>query len=308
MSSSATFETRPASVSVFGILHIVFGVIGLLGLGFSLAMYAVAGSRENAFDPPWADHPIWKAWTIGGIVIGVLATVALISAGVGLLRMRPWARTVSIIYATYSILMALVGSVMNFFTLRSSEQFNSLGPTESTVMMFIMVGSGVLGMIYPIAIWYFLTRPAIVAAFDAVAPAQTGVHWSRATVDHDIAAAAVSLNPFAAPQVATTVAPLNAPASASENVAHALIPTRNGAALTAYYLGLFSIIPVLGLPLGIVAIVLGVKGLRRFREDASVRGRNHAWVGIICATLFGGFNLLLVSACVVGMIAGLATR
>jgi hypothetical protein len=73
-------------------------------------------------------------------------------------------------------------------------------------------------------------------------------------------------------------------------------------------LGLFSIIPMLGLPLAIVALVLGVKGLRRFREEPTVRGRNHAWVGIVCAGLFGGFNLLLVGACVLGAVINLMQR
>ena len=41
-----------------------------------------------------------------------------------------------------------------------------------------------------------------------------------------------------------------------------VIPTKNAAALLGYYFGVFSIIPVLGIPLGIAAVICGVFGLR----------------------------------------------
>jgi len=293
---------------VFGVLHIAFGVIGLLGLGFTLAMYAVTGSRDQRFEPPWADHPLWKVWSFGTTVIAVVATIALIAAGIGLLRMRPWARTVSMIYASYCILMSIVASAVNFVALRSSAYFHNMGPTESTVMTVIMVGSGLLGVIYPIAIWYFMTRPVIVAAFEAQGSAQPDEPWSEPTVMHDVRSDAIARNPFAAPQVASTRAVPVGMSAAGDSVPSVLIPARNGAALSAYYLGLFSIVPILGLPLAIVALVLGVRGLRRFREDPTICGRNHAWVGIVCAVIFGGFNLLLAGTCLLGMIITLVQQ
>jgi hypothetical protein len=46
-----------------------------------------------------------------------------------------------------------------------------------------------------------------------------------------------------------------------DNTLGGLIPTKNSSALIAYYLGVFSIIPCLGIVLGIAAFVLGLKGL-----------------------------------------------
>lgn len=71
----------------------------------------------------------------------------------------------------------------------------------------------------------------------------------------------------------------------------AMIPTRNPSALTAYYLGIFSIIPCLAIPMGITAVVLGLRGLKLFKEHPEVRGRTHAWVGIIAGGLFALINL-----------------
>jgi len=76
-----------------------------------------------------------------------------------------------------------------------------------------------------------------------------------------------------------------------------LIPYKNSNALIAYYIGLFSLLPIIGLPMGIAAIVLGVKGLRAANENPIIKGKAHAWVGIICGafwTLFYGLLILVV--------------
>jgi len=60
-----------------------------------------------------------------------------------------------------------------------------------------------------------------------------------------------------------------------------LIPYKNPHALIAYYLGLFSLAPCIGLPLGIGGLVLGIIGLKKRRENPIIKGSVHAWIGII---------------------------
>lgn len=65
-----------------------------------------------------------------------------------------------------------------------------------------------------------------------------------------------------------------------------LIPYKNGPALTAYYLGILSLLCCfVGLPLGIVPIVLGVMGLKKRARQPEVKGSVHAWIGIVCGVL-----------------------
>ena len=64
-----------------------------------------------------------------------------------------------------------------------------------------------------------------------------------------------------------------------------LIPYKNAPALTAYYLGLFSILPFLGIPMGIAAVVLGFMGLKKLKENPQIKGKAHAFVGIGCGGL-----------------------
>lgn len=79
----------------------------------------------------------------------------------------------------------------------------------------------------------------------------------------------------------------------------AMIPTRNPSALTAYYLGIFSIIPCFAIPMGIAAVVLGLRGLKLYGKHPEVRGRTHAWVGIIAGGLFALINLVGIGFAVI---------
>jgi hypothetical protein len=81
---------------------------------------------------------------------------------------------------------------------------------------------------------------------------------------------------FAAP-------PAPAPASAEGGVS-TVIPYKNVPALIAYYVGVFCIIcpPLLCFP----AIILGVIGLRRVKENPEVKGTAHAWIGVLSGSFF----------------------
>jgi hypothetical protein len=82
-----------------------------------------------------------------------------------------------------------------------------------------------------------------------------------------------------------------------------IIPYKNPAALVAYYLGLFSCFPVLGLPLAIVALVLAVKGFKARRLNPQAHGSAHAWIGIICGAIGLVLNTLIIGVIVIALVA-----
>lgn len=71
-----------------------------------------------------------------------------------------------------------------------------------------------------------------------------------------------------------------------------LIPYKNQAALWAYYLGIFSLIPCAGIPLGIAAAILGIKGLKHAEAHPEAKGKGHAWTGIILGGACAALNVL----------------
>ena len=93
----------PTSVTVFGILNIVFGLLGLFGTAFSaVALFAAGGNNPFLVNQP----PLVMTWMQFSIVLGGVASVVLLISGVGLLRLRPWGRTMAIGYAVYAMALS----------------------------------------------------------------------------------------------------------------------------------------------------------------------------------------------------------
>jgi hypothetical protein len=64
-----------------------------------------------------------------------------------------------------------------------------------------------------------------------------------------------------------------------------LIPYRNPRGLIAYYLGVFSLIPCLGLVLGPAALILGFMGLGYRKRHPTAGGTGHAITGIVLGAI-----------------------
>ncbi len=90
-------------------------------------------------------------------------------------------------------------------------------------------------------------------------------------------------NPYQPPAV--PVVPVPAGALPTGDATGGLIPYKNVPALIAYYCGVFALIPCF--PIGIAGFVLGIIGLKRARANPVVKGKVHAWIGIVAGGLFG---------------------
>ncbi len=82
-----------------------------------------------------------------------------------------------------------------------------------------------------------------------------------------------------------------------------VIPYKNPCALIAYYLGLFSLFPLLGFFLAVPAFVLGIMGLRARKANPVIKGSVHAWIGIVMGGLFSIIWGLMIVAFIMAMVA-----
>jgi serine/threonine protein kinase len=86
--------------------------------------------------------------------------------------------------------------------------------------------------------------------------------------------------------ISSTAAAPDPPAETPEGDATGgVIPYKNPPALIAYYCGVFSLIPIIGIIVGIPGIILGFVGLRRRWANPPIKGAVHAWIGIILGLL-----------------------
>jgi hypothetical protein len=104
------------------------------------------------------------------------------------------------------------------------------------------------------------------------------------------------------------LAALASSAGGGGDVGSTIIPYKNPPALTSYYLGIFSLFSCLplvgfiGVAMGIAALVLGIKGLKRVRANPECKGTAHAWIGVVLGAISGVLGLAWNIFFVVGIV------
>jgi uncharacterized ubiquitin-like protein YukD len=78
---------------------------------------------------------------------------------------------------------------------------------------------------------------------------------------------------------------------------------RPGSAIASGYLGLLSLFPFIGFPLGIAAIITGVIALRTLNKYPNLIGRGRAWFGLIVGSIGTLFSTLMIVVMVIVAIA-----
>lgn len=117
-----------------------------------------------------------------------------------------------------------------------------------------------------------------------------------------------SNNPYQPPNTPTTP-PIAPPGSSTDEPVSYVIPYKNVPALIAYYLGVFSLsaciplVGIIGVGMGIAALVLGIRGLKVAAANPQAHGRVHAWIGIVAGTIFTLGGLVINIGVIAAMIA-----
>lgn len=136
------------------------------------------------------------------------------------------------------------------------------------------------------SLWYYaqgserlgpIDRDDLSAMFDSGQIPLSTLVWTKGMPDWTPATLVAQFNPSAG-----TLPPRSDPTQ--RDPLTTLIPYRNSPALTAYYLGVFSIIPFFPIALG--AFVLGILGLRKRAREPQIGGAVHAWIGIVLGFIF----------------------
>ena len=194
---------RPTSVLVIAILHFVFGGFGLVCAASTGAMQ-LAGSKgfmagmqdakqvkaqEETEKALQEKLPHAKAVETAETGISLALSLMMIVSGIGLLKMAPWGRSLSIGYALVSILVKILGAVYAFtFTVPVMKELlpkqiaaqagNQPGEQQAAEMAqkFAEMALNLtpiivlLTMIYPAVVLVIMFRPKVTAAFRGEMP------------------------------------------------------------------------------------------------------------------------------------------
>lgn len=166
---------QPVSLTVFGILNIVWGLLGLCLTGIFTAQVTVVTGQSNVRVEAMSAAPVYFGYTMLSIAVGFVATIALIVGGIGLLSGKPYGRKLSLAFAVYGIVFGLLGLICNFaYLLGPMIDQVPAGPqkTPTVVGMIVgMSGAGVCSLIYPIVLLIFMMRAPV-------------IHYMRAQQQH----------------------------------------------------------------------------------------------------------------------------
>lgn len=155
---------RPTSVTVFGILNLVFAAFGFIAIIFTALLFIMPqpANSPNPVIQLIHDNSTYAAWMVISAGLGVLSSIALLASGIGLLKMRAWARTLSIVYAIYAIIMIVVGTAVNYVFLVQpllAQSQNQSGPQAAAAISGTI--GGCFGAIYPILLLIFMLLPKV---------------------------------------------------------------------------------------------------------------------------------------------------
>jgi hypothetical protein len=140
---------RPASVTVFGVLNIIFGCLGLICIPLSLLGNFTEDRSMNPTE-------IVKMWLLCTSLLRLLCSFILIILGTGLLNLKRWARKCSVYYGSFILIWNVIATVINLLFV-SSGQYNC----EAEFLPFAYLGmcfALVIGSIYPILLLIFMQR------------------------------------------------------------------------------------------------------------------------------------------------------
>lgn len=161
---------KPASITVFGIINIVWGAMGICGVAATSAMFFIPLPQDARFPNPALEllesNQAYRVFMIGSLAFGGLATVILIAAGIGLLKSRRWGRSLSLGWAWYAIAAMIIGLIGNWFFLWQPllADAGARGGAEQAGLFTGMIGGvlgSVLGLVYPILLLVLLKRQAV---------------------------------------------------------------------------------------------------------------------------------------------------
>jgi hypothetical protein len=184
---------RPTAVSVLAIIGIVYASIGLLNALLGMAMQVIATASGGAFGPTASKLSVSCTIALAGgslILAGVLMT-----ASIGSLRMRAWARKLMVRWAcfylaweavevTVQTLIVVPEAVNAYASATAAAGAPAPMPGVPGLMKSMMYGGVVFAFIFccvlPICVLIFMRKPNVIEAFEQAEAERAGQPVSSA--------------------------------------------------------------------------------------------------------------------------------
>jgi hypothetical protein len=152
---------RPTPVTVFGILNVVFGGLGLMCAPFAIFAVLMPQPAQTATPYP----PGMQVFTLFLLGLRIPMAAVLLAAGVGLLKQKNWGRRVAYFFGWFAIALGVVSLAVTMIVYGAS--LGDSGDQGSAQAVGGLVGGmcgGIIGFIYPILLVVYMRKPNVVEA------------------------------------------------------------------------------------------------------------------------------------------------
>ncbi|MEA2708620.1 MAG: hypothetical protein QOF78_1221 [Phycisphaerales bacterium] len=159
---------RPTSVTVLAIIGIIFAALRIVCVPMGLIPFFVSMAANPVIDAYRNDSTLMAFLVTSGILTFILAVVLLLGC-IGALGLKPWARRLLVRFSIVQIAFELIVAVFQIALVipRITADLGP-GPTASQATAGTIGGilGAMFGLIVPVLLLVFMTRPHVVAAFE----------------------------------------------------------------------------------------------------------------------------------------------
>jgi len=196
---------RPTAITTMAILNIVIGGLGMLcglcGLGAPAASAGILKMAGAGAGDPMAvlneRVPGLFFWMFTKISLALVLSVLLVIAGIGLLNMKKWGRTLSLVYAIFTIPLQIAYVLFQILLVQPATkeamaqiQPPPMAPGQAAGQQIGqqigpaigVVGAASLFVLYSVAVLVVMLLPAVTEAF---APPRLRDRRSEEGADYD---------------------------------------------------------------------------------------------------------------------------
>ena len=143
---------RPTSVTVFAVINLILGGFGVFGFAMHLAtrmnLLSLPGAEKNPSMALMQDNAAYKLYIDTISIVGILATIAIIAASIGMFQLKPWARLGTIAWGAYSVLLTIIGSVVNHVMMMAPLAEQAGSDAERVGMRIAAIASFVFAALF----------------------------------------------------------------------------------------------------------------------------------------------------------------
>jgi len=148
-------SSYPATIKVFGILNIIFGVMGFCSaIGGIISVFFLEWASQNPDFSAAVNQQMTEAHLsfLQIMMFPAFAfAVLLFICGIGLLQKKEWGRKGSIVYGVLGILQSVINAIATTLL------------TDNAEHIFTAYFGGIFNIVFSVCILYFLSRQNVVS-------------------------------------------------------------------------------------------------------------------------------------------------